>query len=64
MDYDPVLKNDNLVKTHRNINQYDMAKLMAMTEELQSRYGIEMPASAADDFYNRTPAETLRTATL
>lgn len=64
MNYNPVLKNDNLIETHRNINQYDMAKLMAMTDELQSRYGIEMPASAADDFYSRSPAEKLHATTV
>ncbi|RRQ25311.1 NAD(P)/FAD-dependent oxidoreductase [Rhodococcus sp. Eu-32] len=61
MSYDPVLKNDNLIATHRNINQYDMGKLIDMTEELQKRYGIEMPSSAADDFYNRAPVKMLDT---
>jgi cation diffusion facilitator CzcD-associated flavoprotein CzcO len=53
MNYKPVLKNDNLLETHRNLNQYDMEKLMAMTEEMQNRFGIEMPASPDDDFYSR-----------
>ena len=53
MAWHPVLRNDNLIKTHRNLNQYDMAKLWAMSDELQERYGIEVPASAADDFYSR-----------
>lgn len=62
MNYDPVLKNDNLIETHRNINQYDMGKLIDMTDELQKRYGIEMPTSADDDFYSRAPVKTLDTA--
>ena len=57
MNYHPVLRNDNLLKTHRNLNQYDMPKLWAMSDELQSRYGIEVPATAADDFYDRAPAQ-------
>ncbi|MFB7860082.1 flavin-containing monooxygenase [Rhodococcus qingshengii] len=63
MNYNPPLKNDNLLKTHRNINQHDMAKLFAMTDELQTRYGIEMPASASDDFYSRPPAKQILAAT-
>lgn len=63
MNYKPELKNDNLIKTHRNLNQYDMAKLMAMTEELQTRYGIEVPASPSDDFYSRPPARKVLTTT-
>lgn len=59
MNYDPPLKNDNLLETHRNINQHDMAKLIAMTDELQARYGIEMPASSSDDFYSRPPAKQI-----
>lgn len=57
MEYSPELKNDNLLKTHRNINQFDMGKLVAMTDELQTRYGIEMPASPDDDFYSRPPVK-------
>jgi hypothetical protein len=36
-----------------------MAKLIAMTDELQARYGIEMPASSSDDFYSRPPAKQI-----
>ena len=63
MNYNPVLRNDNLLKTHRNLNQHDMGKLIEMTEELQTRYGIEMPTSPEDDFYSRPAAKNASTAT-
>lgn len=62
MSYDPVLRNDNLLKTHRNLNQHDMGKIIDMTEELQSRFGIEMPASPDDDFYSRPAAKKVAAA--